>query len=57
MEESLSSAQINDLVSKVIAIEKRYAHELRNVDSERRSKIVELLNDYVVEGDSDSEAS
>jgi hypothetical protein len=46
MEHPITPAQLEKFLIQVMAIQKRYAHELRNVKGDRRSELLELINRF-----------
>jgi hypothetical protein len=42
----LDAPKLEKFLVQVMAIEKRYAHELRNVKADRRSDVLELINTF-----------
>lgn len=49
MEDQIPEKLINDIITAVVAIEKKYAHELTGVRNERRQAIKEALSNLVSE--------
>ena len=43
---NIDPKHIETFLTKVLGIEKRYAHELKSANSDRRSEIIELINVY-----------
>lgn len=44
--ETIDSQKLEKFLIKVIAIERRYAHELKSATSDRRSEIIEAVNSF-----------
>lgn len=44
MSENVDPQKLEQFLIKVIAIEKRYAHELKSATSDRRSEVIETIN-------------
>lgn len=43
---NIDAKHIESFLTKVLALEKRYAHELKSANSDRRTEIIELVNAY-----------
>lgn len=46
MSDTIDSQKLEQFLIKVIAIEKRYAHELKSATSDRRSEVIEAVNTF-----------
>lgn len=46
-EDDLASKEIEAMVDEIMALEKKYAHEKRNIVTERRTKIREIIETHV----------
>ncbi len=42
----ISPEKLQSFLSQLMAIQKRYAHELRNVRTDRQGEVVELVNKF-----------
>jgi hypothetical protein len=42
----LDAEKLEKFLVRLMAIEKRYAHELRNVKADRRGEVLELINSF-----------
>ena len=49
--EALDEAQMKQFIEEVMQLERRYAHEKRNVVTERRSKLRDLIEKFATLGD------
>jgi hypothetical protein len=49
LKQSIPDKLLNELIAKIVAIQKRYAHELSGVRNERRAEIKEALSQLVAE--------
>jgi len=46
LSDTIDSQKLEQFLIKVIAIEKRYAHELKSATSDRRSEVIEAVNTF-----------
>ena len=46
MESKITPEKLEQFLVQVMRIQKRYAHELRNVKTDRRSELIELINNF-----------
>jgi hypothetical protein len=44
LEVTIDSQKLEKFLTKIIEIEKRYAHELKSATSDRRSEVIEAVN-------------
>jgi len=44
VETAIDSQKLEKFLTKIIDIEKRYAHELKSATSDRRSEVIEAVN-------------
>lgn len=46
MSDAIDPQKLEQFLIKIIAIEKRYAHELKSATSDRRSEVIEAVNTF-----------